>query len=90
MSHSVLNHVVYTFQNLIEKMENLEHLRNLQFMTLSFNRLKKIEGISNLRKLIFLDLSYNYIIQLNTGVCVCVCVCVCMHVCLYMPKVIIV
>ena len=63
-----LLHVIFISQNMIERIENLEHLKNLQFLTLSYNKLKKIEGLSTLIKLVFLDLSYNYIKHLDTGI----------------------
>ncbi|XP_044038279.1 dynein regulatory complex subunit 3 [Siniperca chuatsi] len=47
--------------NLIEKIEGLNHLGNLTWLNLSFNRIEKIEGLESLRKLEVLNLSNNRI-----------------------------
>ncbi|KAL5007300.1 hypothetical protein ScPMuIL_016106 [Solemya velum] len=58
LGDSVTN--VYLQQNIIERIENFECLKNLQFLTLAGNRIRKVENLSN-SKLLFLDLSNNKI-----------------------------
>lgn len=57
------------FQNKIERIENLEFLMNLKFLTLSHNLITKIEGLAMLKKLGFLDLSHNVIEEIAIGKC---------------------
>lgn len=52
---------LYLQVNLIEKIENLECLKNLTFLTLADNRIRKAENLTCLPKLHFLDLSHNCI-----------------------------
>ncbi|XP_066556338.1 leucine-rich repeat-containing protein 46-like [Amia ocellicauda] len=52
-------------QNEITKIENLEPLSCLRFLTLAGNRISRIEGLQGLKKLGFLDLSDNLIEQLD-------------------------
>ena len=47
--------------NDIEKIENLNHLKNLHILNLSFNKISKIENISVLKQLEILNLSNNLI-----------------------------
>uniref|UniRef100_A0A672G000 Dynein regulatory complex subunit 3 n=1 Tax=Salarias fasciatus TaxID=181472 RepID=A0A672G000_SALFA len=47
--------------NLIDKIQGLDHLINLKWLNLSFNRIKKIEGFQSLQKLELLNLSDNKI-----------------------------
>lgn len=47
--------------NLIEKMENLNKLRELEYLNLALNNISKIEGIENCESLEKLDLTCNFI-----------------------------
>uniref|UniRef100_A0A3P8WIC9 Dynein regulatory complex subunit 3 n=1 Tax=Cynoglossus semilaevis TaxID=244447 RepID=A0A3P8WIC9_CYNSE len=47
--------------NMIERIEGVDHLRNLTWLNLSFNRIKKIEGLDSLTKLELLNLTDNKI-----------------------------
>ncbi|XP_026213735.1 dynein regulatory complex subunit 3 [Anabas testudineus] len=53
--------MLYLNNNLIEKIEGLDHLINLTWLNLSFNRIGKIEGLESLQKLEVLNLSNNRI-----------------------------
>ena len=57
------------FQNKIEKMENLECLQNVRFITLANNLITHISGLGHLTKLGFLDLSENLIDRVDIGQC---------------------
>ncbi|XP_060554900.1 leucine-rich repeat-containing protein 46-like [Ruditapes philippinarum] len=52
---------IYLQHNRIEKIQNLECLKNVTFITLANNRIREIENLRHLRKLVFLDLSENQI-----------------------------
>uniref|UniRef100_H3C599 Dynein regulatory complex subunit 3 n=1 Tax=Tetraodon nigroviridis TaxID=99883 RepID=H3C599_TETNG len=52
---------LYLNNNLIEKIEGLEYLRNLKWLNLSSNKIKKIEGLDNLQELEMLLLAKNQI-----------------------------
>ncbi|XP_052095135.1 leucine-rich repeat-containing protein 46-like [Mytilus californianus] len=56
---------LYLQVNLIEKIENLECLKNLTFLTLADNRIRRVENLNCLPKLHFLDLSHNCVSQQN-------------------------
>ncbi|XP_053373357.1 leucine-rich repeat-containing protein 46-like isoform X2 [Mercenaria mercenaria] len=56
---------LYLQSNRIEKIQNLECLKNLTFITLANNRIREIENLRHLRKLIFLDLSENQISKVD-------------------------
>ena len=45
--------------NIICKIQNLDHLVNLKWLDLSFNLIEKIEGLDNLSKLTDLSLFSN-------------------------------
>jgi Leucine-rich repeat (LRR) protein len=47
--------------NIIEKIENIDHLTNLKWLDLSFNRIKTIEGLDKLVNLTDLTLYNNQI-----------------------------
>lgn len=51
--------------NIIEKIENLDHLTNLKWLDLSFNNISKIEGLDNLVNLTDLSLYNNRITVLE-------------------------
>ena len=54
-------------QNNIEKIENLQPMTNLNFLTLSSNKIQEISGLKFLDKLKFLDLSNNFINDYDPG-----------------------
>ena len=54
-------------QNRIQKIENLDCLQNLTFITMAANQISKIEGLTHFKKLAFLDLSQNQIISFDIG-----------------------
>ncbi|KAL4222997.1 Leucine-rich repeat-containing protein 46 [Mactra antiquata] len=56
---------LYLQCNLIDKIQNLECLKNLSFISLSNNRIKKIENLKHLKKLLCLDLSENQISEVD-------------------------
>ena len=45
--------------NIIEKIENISHLTNLEWLDLSFNNISRIEGLDSLLKLTDLSLFNN-------------------------------
>ena len=47
--------------NIISKMENLHHLKNLEYLNLALNNIRKIEGLSRCEFLNKLDLTINFI-----------------------------
>lgn len=51
--------------NVIEKIEGLESLKNLEWLDLSFNNIEKIEGLENLTKLKDFSLFNNQISKLE-------------------------
>ncbi|XP_061193655.1 leucine-rich repeat-containing protein 46-like [Saccostrea echinata] len=59
LSDKVTN--IYFQHNQIRRIENLECLKNLQFLTLSGNQIKCVENLRHLEKLYFLDLSFNQV-----------------------------
>lgn len=52
---------LYLQHNCIEKIENLQYVQNVCFLTLSGNKIRVLEGLAHLSKLSFLDLSHNHI-----------------------------
>ncbi|XP_062588425.1 SH3 domain-binding protein 5-like [Saccostrea cucullata] len=59
LSDKVTN--IYLQHNQIRRIENLECLRNLKFLTLSGNQIQCVENLRHLEKLYFLDLSFNQV-----------------------------
>ena len=53
--------ILYLQNNLIPKMENLSHLKELEYLNLALNNIKKIEGLQNCEFLHKLDLTINFI-----------------------------
>ncbi|XP_052805873.1 leucine-rich repeat-containing protein 46-like [Mya arenaria] len=56
---------LYLQSNLIERIENLDCLVNLTFISLANNRIRRIENLQRLQKLLFLDVSENQISQVE-------------------------
>ncbi|KAK3109170.1 hypothetical protein FSP39_024605 [Pinctada imbricata] len=56
---------LYLQQNRIERIENLDCLQSLQFITLAGNSIKVVENLDHLQKLFFLDLSDNNIQEID-------------------------
>lgn len=54
---------LYLQWNRIEKMENLNHLKNLRKLYLSYNEIQRFEGIDNLSQLEELHLEYQHLSQ---------------------------
>jgi len=59
--------VIFIIKNLIEKIENISHLKKLRFLSLTNNKIKSIDkgAISGLNQLLLLDLSQNNIEYIN-------------------------
>ena len=55
------------FQNHIERINNIDCLHNIQFLTLAGNRISIVENLSHLKQLLFLDLSSNRISDIDEG-----------------------
>jgi protein TilB len=53
--------ILYLQNNLIAKMENLFHLKDLGYLNLALNNVQKIEGLSNCEFIYKLDLTVNFI-----------------------------
>ena len=53
--------ILYLQNNLIPKMENLQHLKELEYLNLALNNIQKIEGLQNCEFLHKLDLTINFI-----------------------------
>jgi len=53
--------ILYLQNNIIPKMENLHHMKDLQYLNLALNNITKIEGIQNCEFLRKLDLTVNFI-----------------------------
>lgn len=53
--------ILYLQNNLIGKMENLQHLKDLGYLNLALNNITKIEGLHNCEFLHKLDLTVNFI-----------------------------
>jgi protein TilB len=53
--------ILYLQNNIIRKMENLVHLKDLQYLNLALNNIKKIEGLQNCEFLNKLDLTVNFV-----------------------------
>ena len=47
--------------NIIEKIENLNKMRELEYLNLALNNIKVIEGIENCESLMKLDLTVNFV-----------------------------
>ena len=53
--------ILYLQNNLIPKIENLVHLKELEYLNLALNNVSKIEGLQNCEFLKKLDLTVNFI-----------------------------
>eukprot|EP01033_Poteriospumella_lacustris_P007203 gene7204-5185_t len=53
--------ILYLQNNIIPKMENLHHMKDLQYLNLALNNITKIEGLGNCEFLNKLDLTVNFI-----------------------------
>lgn len=53
--------ILYLQNNIIPKIENLLHLKDLQYLNLALNNIKRIEGLQNCEFLYKLDLTVNFI-----------------------------
>ena len=53
--------IIYLQNNLIPKMENLFHLKDLQYLNLALNNITKIEGLQSCEFIKKLDLTVNFI-----------------------------
>jgi protein TilB len=53
--------ILYLQNNIIPKMENLIHLKELVYLNLALNNISKIEGLQNCEFLAKLDLTVNFI-----------------------------
>lgn len=53
--------ILYLQNNIIPKMENLFHLKDLEYLNLALNNITKIEGLQNCEFLNKLDLTVNFI-----------------------------
>lgn len=53
--------ILYLQNNLISKLENLTHLKELNYLNLALNNIEKIEGLQNCEFLNKLDLTVNFI-----------------------------
>ncbi len=53
--------ILYLQNNIIPKMENFHHLKDLEYLNLALNNITKIEGLSNCEFLKKLDLTVNFI-----------------------------
>ena len=53
--------IIYLQNNIIPRMENLHHLKELVYLNLALNNIKKIEGLQNCECLAKLDLTVNFI-----------------------------
>lgn len=58
--------ILYLQSNLIEKIENLHHLKDLRYLNMAVNSVRKIEGLSSNEMLTKLDLTVNYITDLTS------------------------
>jgi protein TilB len=53
--------ILYLQNNIIPKMENLTHLKELEYLNLALNNITKIEGLQNCEFLKKLDLTVNFV-----------------------------
>ena len=53
--------ILYLQNNIISRMENLVHLKELRYLNLALNNVKRIEGLQNCEFLNKLDLTVNFI-----------------------------
>ncbi|OQS01068.1 cysteine protease family C54 [Thraustotheca clavata] len=53
--------ILYLQNNIIEKIEDLTHMKELRYLNLALNNIKRIEGLSNCEFLEKLDLTVNFI-----------------------------
>ena len=53
--------ILYLQNNIINKIENLTHLKELEYLNLALNNISKIEGLQNCEFLKKLDLTVNFI-----------------------------
>lgn len=53
--------ILYLQNNIIPKMENLSHMKDLEYLNLALNNISKIEGLGNCEFLRKLDLTVNFI-----------------------------
>ena len=53
--------ILYLQNNIIPKMENLVHLKDLEYLNMALNNVQKIEGLQNCEFLKKLDLTINFV-----------------------------
>jgi protein TilB len=53
--------ILYLQNNIIPRMENLNHMKDLEYLNLALNNITKIEGLSNCEFLKKLDLTINFV-----------------------------
>eukprot|EP00597_Dinobryon_sp_UTEXLB2267_P015923 CAMPEP_0170128360 /NCGR_PEP_ID=MMETSP0020_2-20130122/21124_1 /TAXON_ID=98059 /ORGANISM="Dinobryon sp., Strain UTEXLB2267" /LENGTH=492 /DNA_ID=CAMNT_0010362265 /DNA_START=18 /DNA_END=1496 /DNA_ORIENTATION=- len=53
--------ILYLQNNIISKLENLVHLKDLEYLNLALNNIQKVEGLQNCEFLKKLDLTVNFI-----------------------------
>lgn len=53
--------ILYLQNNIIPKMENLYHMKDLEYLNLALNNITKIEGLDNCEFLRKLDLTVNFV-----------------------------
>ena len=53
--------ILYLQNNIIRKMENLNHLKELEYVNLALNNITKIEGLQNCEFLKKLDMTVNFV-----------------------------
>lgn len=58
--------ILYLQNNLIEKIENLHHLKSLQYLNMAVNSVQEIENLESLESLQKLDLTVNFIGKLSS------------------------
>eukprot|EP00818_Percolomonas_sp_WS_P005562 CAMPEP_0117451810 /NCGR_PEP_ID=MMETSP0759-20121206/9220_1 /TAXON_ID=63605 /ORGANISM="Percolomonas cosmopolitus, Strain WS" /LENGTH=410 /DNA_ID=CAMNT_0005244463 /DNA_START=98 /DNA_END=1327 /DNA_ORIENTATION=- len=58
--------ILFLQNNLIEKLENLHHLKSLEYLNMAVNSVQRIENLESLESLNKLDLTVNYIGELST------------------------
>lgn len=63
--------ILYLQNNIIEKMENLNKLKELEYLNMALNNVSKIENIEGCESLRKLDMTVNFIevIDLKDSVC---------------------
>ena len=53
--------ILYLQNNIISKMENLHHLKDLEYLNLALNNISKIEGLHACEFLHKLDMTVNFV-----------------------------